>query len=200
LPISTSSTPSIPERILDRFVRATFAIDSAQRLLYSNAAARRLTQSGVVTKTPHDRLTFTDRALNERVAEHLVVRRNRARSLVLRTVGIASDPTGAMYRVLITPLDDASDTSDGLWMVFVSEPRAERNVHSEVLRQVYGLTRTESLLVARLFAGESLGTSAETLRISVATARTHLRQVFRKCAVQSQGELLQLVALGPRNV
>lgn len=195
------SSPSIPERILDRFVRATFAIDDARRVLYANAAARRLVQAEAIVRTTKGQLVFSDRALDQRLATHVAGKQGRSRSLVLRTVGIANNPAGATYRVLITPMHGEGDSADaGEWMLFVSEPRAERNVHSEVLRQVYGLTRTESLLVARLFAGESLGTSAEVLSISIATARTHLRQVFRKCAVQSQGELLQLVALGPRTV
>ena len=194
------SPPTISERILDRFVRATFAIDGARRLVYANAAARHLLQTGVIVSLENGRLAFTDRALNERLAAHVDARQGPSRALVLRTAGVSNDAAGAVYRVLITAMDREQTDADDLWLLFVSEPRAERNVHAEVLRQVYGLTRTESLLVARLFSGESLGASAGMLRISIATARTHLRQVFRKCSVQSQGELLQLVALGPRNV
>jgi hypothetical protein len=48
-PFSDETHPSmsgqhLSERILDRFVRATFAIDHDQRLLYSNEAARALTR------------------------------------------------------------------------------------------------------------------------------------------------------------
>jgi len=193
------SPQHLSERILDRFVRATFAIDRDHRLLYSNAPARILIRRADIATVKDGRLVFADRTLNRRLAAHTASGLMKNRTLLLRTAGAADDQGPSIYRVLITPMD-TEDTSDLIWMLFVSEPRSERYVHAEVLRQIYGLTRTESLLVSRLFSGNSLGVTAEGLDISINTAKTHLRQVFRKCDVQSQAELLQLVALGPRAV
>jgi DNA-binding CsgD family transcriptional regulator len=194
------SPQHLSERILDRFVRATFAIDRDHRLLYSNAPARALTRRADIASIKDGRLIFADRALNKRLAAHTESGLKKNRTLLLRTAGAADEQGGpSIYRVLITPMD-TEESNDLIWMLFVSEPRSERYVHAEVLRQIYGLTRTESLLVSRLFSGNSLGLTAEGLDISINTAKTHLRQVFRKCHVQSQAELLQLVALGPRAV
>jgi DNA-binding CsgD family transcriptional regulator len=194
------SPQHLSERILDRFVRATFAIDRDHRLLYSNAPARALTRRADIASIKDGRLIFADRALNKRLAAHTESGLKKNRTLLLRTAGAADEQGGpSIYRVLITPMD-TEESNDLIWMLFVSEPRSERYVHAEVLRQIYGLTRTESLLVSRLFSGNSLGLTAEGLDISINTAKTHLRQVFRKCDVQSQAELLQLVALGPRAV
>lgn len=193
------SSQHLSERILDRFVRATFAIDREHRLLYSNAAARALTRRANIASVRDGKLTFADRALTKRLSVHTDSGQKKNRTLLLRTAGAADEQGISTYRVLITPMD-TEDAGDLIWMLFVSEPRSERYVHAEVLRQIYGLTRTESLLVSRLFAGSSLGVTAEGLDISINTAKTHLRQVFRKCDVQSQAELLQLVALGPRAV
>jgi len=194
------SPQHLSERILDRFVRATFAVDRDHRLLYSNAPARALTRRADIASIKDGRLTFADRALNKRLAAHIESGLKKHRTLLLRTAGAADEQGGpSIYRVLITPMD-TEESNDLIWMLFVSEPRSERYVHAEVLRQIYGLTRTESLLVSRLFSGNSLIVTAEGLDISINTAKTHLRQVFRKCDVQSQAELLQLVALGPRAV
>ena len=75
---------------------------------------------------------------------------------------------------------------------------AERSIDVEVLTQLYGLTPAESSLVTSLFSGNTLEETARLQDISINTAKTHLRQVFQKCGVQSQANLLLLLALGPR--
>ena len=52
----------------------------------------------------------------------------------------------------------------------------------------------------RGFAGLGLESAAQQLHISINTAKTHLHHVFVKCDVHSQGELLQLLSLGPRTL
>jgi DNA-binding CsgD family transcriptional regulator len=102
--------------------------------------------------------------------------------------------------VLVTPLEARAATSERgtIWLVFVSELGAERFINVEVLTQLYGLTPAESFLAVSLFSGHSLEEAARVQDISINTAKTHLRQVFQKCGVQSQANLLQLLALGPR--
>jgi DNA-binding CsgD family transcriptional regulator len=49
-----------------------------------------------------------------------------------------------------------------------------------------------------LFAGCTVEQLTQRLRISQNTVRTHLKGVFKKCAVRSQAQLMRLLALGPR--
>jgi DNA-binding CsgD family transcriptional regulator len=52
--------------------------------------------------------------------------------------------------------------------------------------------------VARsLFAGQSVEETAAALGLSLNTVRTHLKSIFTRCSVQSQRELLHLLATGP---
>jgi DNA-binding CsgD family transcriptional regulator len=52
----------------------------------------------------------------------------------------------------------------------------------------------------RLFAGRSVEQTAAALRLSPNTVRTHLKQIFTKCEVQSQAELMHLLTQGPRSL
>jgi len=55
--------------------------------------------------------------------------------------------------------------------------------------------------VARsLFAGRSVEETAKELDLSLNTVRTHLKQIFTKCEVNSQAELLHLLAMGPHDL
>jgi len=197
-------------RILDRCSRAILAITHERALLYQNAAAKALTSRQDLMQVREGRLKFIDRTLLARVDKHLAgeLRACRRRStdssaLALRTYArAASDQPRSSYRVLVTPLDagEIQDEHGKVWLVFVSEVGAERYIDIEVLTQLYGLTPAECSLVASLFSGSSLEGAARVHDISINTAKTHLRQVFQKCGVQSQANLLQLLALGPRTL
>jgi hypothetical protein len=57
----------------------------------------------------------------------------------------------------------------------------------------------ESRLAAALYSVPRLEAAATRCGISLNTAKTHLKQVFSKCAVGSKVELMRLLALGPRS-
>jgi DNA-binding CsgD family transcriptional regulator len=82
----------------------------------------------------------------------------------------------------------------------IYEPNAGRRLPRRILTELYGLSEAEASLTLRLFEGESLETAAQQLHVSVNTAKTHLHHVFVKCDAHSQGELLQLLSLGPRTL
>ena len=205
---SSSQPELLLGRILDRCSRAILAIRHDRELLYQNAAAKALTSRQDLMQVREGRLKFVDRSVLARVDNHLTgeVRACRRRStdssaLALRTYArAASDQPRSSYRVLVTPLDATEMEAEHgtVWLVFVSELGAERYIDIKVLTQLYGLTRSECSLVVSLFSGHALEEAARLQDISINTAKTHLRQVFQKCGVQSQANLLQLLALGPR--
>jgi DNA-binding CsgD family transcriptional regulator len=65
---------------------------------------------------------------------------------------------------------------------------------AELLALTYGLTPAETRVVSCLLAGRTLSEGARELRVTPATARTHLRSVFRKTGASRQQELLLLAA------
>ena len=67
-----------------------------------------------------------------------------------------------------------------------------------LLRATYGCTAREAALALTLAQGRTLAEAAGTLGISIHTARTHLKRVFRKTGTKRQTELLRLVLLEKR--
>lgn len=80
--------------------------------------------------------------------------------------------------------------------IIVHDPIAGRTLCAKRLRELHDLTRAEADVVVRLAAGASLDGVARALGVSVNTVRTHVRHLFEKFAVQTQGVLLQRLALG----
>lgn len=64
---------------------------------------------------------------------------------------------------------------------------------ADFLGSRFGLTPAEARLVALLFAGGSLRSSAEALGVKYETVRGHLKSVFQKTRTRRQAELVVTV-------
>ena len=69
-----------------------------------------------------------------------------------------------------------------------------RPLEAGVLRDVFDLTPTESIIATRVAAGEAPAQIAAERGVTTATVRTILRNVFRKTGVNRQSELTALLA------
>ncbi|MEY2920378.1 MAG: hypothetical protein RL261_1683, partial [Pseudomonadota bacterium] len=85
------------------------------------------------------------------------------------------------------------------FLALIYAPTEQRDITNEVLLEIYGLTRAQADVARQLYAGLSVEETAARLRLSLNTVRTHLKQIFSKCEVQSQAELLDALALVPQS-
>lgn len=102
---------------------------------------------------------------------------------------------------LITAPDDVwfataapLDGKPGLALLCMSAMHHRTKGTSGRLQRMFGLTPAEAELAERLASGESLETIAEVRHITIDTARTQLRTVFKKTGTHRQGELVSLVS------
>lgn len=84
--------------------------------------------------------------------------------------------------------------------LFVSDPETHEETKEDLLRYFYGLTPAEATLAAKLVTGDDLKDAAETLSVSMNTARTHLKRVFQKTGTRRQAELVRLLLQSPFQV
>ena len=78
-------------------------------------------------------------------------------------------------------------------IIFVTDPEASAEPPLHDLRRRYGLTAAEAALALVVARGEGLKAVAAERRISVATAKTHLHQIFSKTGTRRQAELVRLL-------
>jgi DNA-binding CsgD family transcriptional regulator len=108
------------------------------------------------------------------------------------------------YRALISPLERVEGPegrSSTTWHVLMQyAPHGRRHLPKRILVELYGLTSAEAALVELLLQGQSLDQAAAVLGVTIHTVKSHLKDVFARCQVHSQGELLQLLTSGPRTL
>ena len=197
--------------ILDKIDRGVVLLDGKGRVVDSNAIAHRVLASGNGLMVRNDRLAFADGDIDGRF-EQLLKSNARPRSKTDARADSKSNgkarviaatvkrPGATSCRVLVTPVT----TPDGeahhvAFLAVIYAPAEQRDITTEVLLEIYGLTRAQADVARQLYAGLSVEETATQLRLSLNTVRTHLKQIFSKCEVQSQAELMHTLALGPQH-
>lgn len=195
------------EAVLDKLNRGVVIFDADGLVHYANDAALRAAHACEAISIVDGRLGFGEPTAQVRFEAFLKQGRERADggagqpSVVMRVNAGAARPP---LRVLLSPLgttgDSATASQPARHVLMIYEPHSGRRFPKRILRELYGLSDAEADLTLLLFEGDSLDAASQRLHISVNTAKTHLHHVFVKCDVHSQGELLQLLALGPRTL
>ena len=186
--------------ILDCLDRGVVLLDAGGRIVDANSHALQVIRSCNGIRLRAGRLAFTDPELEEQMQRAIAgygsgVRGGRA-VLASRVRCKGSDP----YRIVVRPVPPDLDERNVAFYALLYAPNRLRGISLEVLRQVYGLTPAQSAVARSLFAGRSVEETANELDLSLNTVRTHLKQIFTKCEVNSQAELLHLLALGPHDL
>jgi len=170
--------------------------------LFFNRAAEGMLSPGNGISIRHDRLALST---PEKTAQLQKLIAGAAQGIHGVACGgdlrIALPHSGGFLHCLVTPVSlefsarwDVALPS-GCVAVFLSKPSGLQ-LSPERLAVLYEITPAEARLAAMLAACQSVEQAAESLGITVQTARSQLKAVFAKTGVHSQSELLMLLATG----
>jgi DNA-binding CsgD family transcriptional regulator len=207
---------TLSKAILDKLDRGVVLLDVKGKVLDANAIGRAVLANGNGLMVRNDRLAFADGEFDSRFDRLLKANGDaRADGKPARKTGEKADPPAAKAarvvaakikrpgavscRVLVTPVTLDGDTHTAGFLALIYAPAERRDITPEVLLEIYGLTRAQADVARRLYAGLSVEETAARLGLSLNTVRTHLKQIFSKCEVQSQAELMHTLALGPQS-
>jgi DNA-binding CsgD family transcriptional regulator len=83
-------------------------------------------------------------------------------------------------------------------VALIIDPEEQRATAPGLLEVLYGLTKKEAIVAAKLAEGKPIERLAEELGMRYETARTHLRRIFDKTGTTRQAALVTLLALLPK--
>jgi DNA-binding CsgD family transcriptional regulator len=121
-------------------------------------------------------------------------------SLADGLVRVSRGPARADLSLLIAPLPGQSPawmTPSPRWLLLISDPETYLEVDVQILRHELEISGREAEVAGLLVRGCDLATIAVRLRISIHTARAHLKSIFAKTGVTSQAELAKCIVSGP---
>jgi DNA-binding CsgD family transcriptional regulator/PAS domain-containing protein len=197
---------SAVEDVIDRMPFGVVLLDGTGRVTFVNRAAKRVfdARDGLTLRNREVSAASTKQTteLHQAIAEALAAGRGQG---VLTTGGgvLAVDRPSLKrpFQVLITPVHSrapavAFSGPKPIAALFVSDVENETGTPGQMLRTFYGLTPAESRLASELLQHRTVEEAAETLDISLNTARSQLKRLFEKTGTRRQSELLRLLAGG----
>jgi DNA-binding CsgD family transcriptional regulator/PAS domain-containing protein len=185
-------------RALDALRCAVILTDVDGRIIHTNTSGEGMLREAVAIRDQRGVLKPVLRsAVNElseaiKLAGRDVFEIGKA-GLAIRLSEDESFPMLAHVLPLATGELRAQFASAAVAAVFI-RARESTQDSAELLALTYGLTPAETRVVSCLLAGRTLSEGARELGVTPATARTHLRSVFRKTGASRQQELILLAA------
>ncbi|MBW2273330.1 MAG: hypothetical protein JRG96_08670 [Deltaproteobacteria bacterium] len=191
------SRHALYEGVMDQIATGMVLLDESGRVLQLNRAARDLVQEGS--------LQIRDGMLevgNSAAAEELRGLIQRAGSAeearkpgVMSALRVEAQGGHPPLSLLLRPLPTRSDGVAGRpsVTVFISKPEERQSIPPEIIRKIFGLTKTEASVCSLLAQGSNADEVASRLGVSVHTVRAHIRSIFKKTGVSKQTELIRRV-------
>jgi DNA-binding CsgD family transcriptional regulator/PAS domain-containing protein len=177
----------LAEEALYRINRGLVLVDASGSVLFVNRAAERLFENRSLRlergRLQAPRASETTQ-LHRLVAE--TAQRGIGGSLVIMQA------SGAPLLVSAAPMKGRSAPTPGV-ILFVREIDAWSAPNLTSFTRYFGLTAAEAAMAVELTKADGVSAAAARLRISRATARTHLIHIFQKTGTRRQAELVRLM-------
>ena len=189
------------DALLDQFPCAALIIDQSIHIIRRNQVARQLLERRDILSDLNGQLT----AANDRDALRF---RTFLEQALLIPAGDSPDHFIALER-------HSSGRSCEIWAGILNQPPVLRNggrdrgttalicvvdperptlIPPRVLNSLFGLTDAEGRLAEAVLNGKSIEQFAEAAQITINTARTHLKAIFRKTDTNGQVDLVRLLS------
>lgn len=188
---------SFGSAMLEAMPQAVFALDSAGSILFANLAARHLLAGGDGLRIEGRRLRTAVPAEQSRLDAMIRGATDPLGPAEQGWARVSRRSGGPPFPLFVAPLRVADDTltsAGAKALVLVHDTFEQRCASVGMLTSVYGLTETEARLASALSGGHSLESAGALLHMRPATARTHLKAVFRKMGVCRQQDLIRMLA------
>jgi len=178
---------------LDLLRDAVLLVDATGEVLAANHRARTLLTQADGLALGAGRLEACDAAESQRLGRGVSRATGPARRA--STLRVTRRSGGSALRVTLMPLADRAVAA-----VFVTDPTTMEKPDPARLMALYGLTRSEAKVAARMASGARLQDVARALGITTETVRGHLKRVFGKTGSHRQAELVHLLLTGPASL
>ncbi len=182
---------------LDQLRTGVCILGSKLKLLEANVAARDFLSDGcfLISQNGH----LTGGATSNRQLTRLLHELSHGVVKYSRRLRIFDSSSGAECYLSIFPILDADEfwwveSNQSKYVLFIGTQLKPGINCLDFLKNEFALTRREIEVVSLLVTGSNLSSIARHLRISYETARSHMKNIFRKMDIHSQAQLAVTVS------
>ncbi|MTH79241.1 helix-turn-helix transcriptional regulator [Paracoccus aestuariivivens] len=183
--------------VLDQIPVGVVLVNASCRILHANRTGIATLEAGHPVASRQGRFHLNDPDLDRRLAQSV---REAARGFSPDLQGVdfpLRDTDGKGYMVQILPVSAHSRTMEvvaGAAVIFIKELSPTLPAPHASFAAVYGLSKAEAVVLAKIAQGSGVVEAARQLGLSAATVKTHLQHIFDKTGVRRQADLVALVS------
>lgn len=179
-----------------------FVVSSGCRVRFMNAAAERVARACSPVSLRNERISICDPKLADRfhnaVAKACLAGIGRSVFAGDDIAGRTRD--GEPFVLLIVPIPPSVKSGgpeEPLAAILISDHQSRPEMPHQILKAVYGLTTSETRVLAALLKGQTLPEIAKDAGLSINTIHSQARAVFAKTGVHRQSDLVGKVLDNP---
>jgi DNA-binding CsgD family transcriptional regulator len=185
---------------LDGFSSSLFLVDRDAHIVHANAVAYRALDRRDLCRVTSGRLTFLDRAANNKFNAALgefagATSTSLPDDLLLTLEREDGEPFVAQILPLAFRNGRARNSSSAIAVVYLQRAALKVDTAPTAIAKAYALTPTELRVLLAIVEIGGVPETAESLGIGEGTVKTHLRRVFAKTGATRQADLVRLVAV-----
>jgi DNA-binding CsgD family transcriptional regulator len=192
----------ITRRILAGLAVGVVIATGDQKIVFANEAAERVLRDGRAVTVRQGRIAATDTRIAAQLQRHVMEAARTSAGDGLSAGGAMRIdlPSGSVLSVLVAPFRargaGCGPELPAAVLIFREPDEAVEN-WEDALARVYQLTPAEARVLGAILGGSSLSDYADVAGISINTAKTHLRSIFRKTGHSRQADLVREIASDP---
>jgi DNA-binding CsgD family transcriptional regulator len=195
--VRAETSASVSRSLLERIALGMVILSASAKVLYMNAAARRMVDEGDAVRMKDNRIEAVHPGAQQRIEKALaaIVRGGAERPFLLpRKLGAMK--AAGMVTAIMSPVEAGvhlGDLGKAGAILFLSDPRDVARGAGSRLAELYGLTRAEAEVAQAIAEGCDPQEISVRRRITVNTARTQIKAVMRKVGATRQSDVVRAV-------
>lgn len=197
---------SIANQSMDRIAASMIVVDANRKVIFTNSSASAMLSEFGVLRTGAGGSLMASTLDQTRELNNLISSASRDDHIGAGSSGgfmMLRSREGKQVAVMVSPLHRGLQKRMGLaetWssqkkyaVIFMADPESAIRLPTELLILQYGLTKTEAELALHLHSGGTLSSYCDMKFVTMNTARSQLKSIFRKTGVVHQGGLVALL-------
>jgi DNA-binding CsgD family transcriptional regulator len=195
--------------MLNNAPRGIVSLGQNGQVTFMNTEAQRIFSQADGLSLTGNVINFHEGQIRTKFSEFVATARQRdaarTEQSLMMNVSVKRNLATTPYQIMAYTLpfnkgQAALNPDEALAILMIQDPSTHLQLRLELLQTFYNLSSAEARLAAALWKGHSLPEAAVSLHVSVNTARSQLRGIFKKVGVSTQALLLQELAAGLKDV
>ena len=190
--------------VLSSAPRGIVTLGQNGQTTYLNTEAKRIFSQADGLSLTNNRIDFRDGKLRDKFSGFIeLARQNRditmkqqRMSAMIRRDSVTTPYQLMAYTLPVNKRQASFFDGEPLAILIIQDATTNLELRAELLQTFYNLSSAEARLAVALYKGSTLPDAADEIHISINTARSQLRSIFKKVGVNSQSTLLQTLTAG----